>query len=200
VYASDGRKLAAIDPFGHLYIDDVIALEQFTELAPVTIQYSASFLAYFHDNVAPVFKNRLTVNVTPPRAGIVMSAPEGIDCADGSNPTIDKSCEKLFKTASQVVLIATPDANGAFPTWTGCNTPADAETASAACTVEMTTGRAVEATYKPKCPPDPPWYKYILVPPDITGTHHYICYPIPNPPPGVMCCPPEGVPPVIELN
>jgi hypothetical protein len=81
-------------------------------------------------------------------AGAVTSEPVGIiNCKESSPP---QDCTADFVTGAQVVLTATPDADGTFPTWTGCDTPAD-HVAAATCTVTMNMNRNVTAQGETRC-------------------------------------------------
>jgi Divergent InlB B-repeat domain len=91
-------------------------------------------------DVTAMYGFLLTVTVPPPGVGTVTSTPPGINCRSGT-------CTEVFPFDEEVLLTAAPDASGALPTWTGCDTPTDT-TPSATCTVTMTEAKQVIAQFE----------------------------------------------------
>lgn len=85
-----------------------------------------------------------TLSVTVGGQGSVASAPAGIVCS--------VSCSASFDEGSPVILTATAFAGSVFAGWSGC----DAEPEPGACTVTMSSARAVAATFAPILVPPPP--------------------------------------------
>lgn len=82
--------------------------------------------------VNPFFN--LTVAKTGTGAGLVTSAPAGINCGG--------TCMASYVPDTQVTLAATPDADSIFADWSGCDS-----TTGNQCTVTMTSNRTVTATF-----------------------------------------------------
>ena len=82
------------------------------------------------------------LGVTLTGAGVVSSAPAGIDCG--------ATCTSSFTAGTIVTLTATPAAGSSFTGWTG------ACTGTAACVVAMDAAKAVAAAFDVAPPPPPP--------------------------------------------
>jgi hypothetical protein len=78
----------------------------------------------------------LTVSDTGTGSGMVSSNPAGIACGT--------ACSKAFSAGTAVTLDATPNKNSAFAGWSG------ACSGTGPCTVTLTQGKSVTATFKKK--------------------------------------------------
>lgn len=85
----------------------------------------------------------LTVTKAGTGSGTVTSAPAGISCGD--------TCESFFPANTQVTLTATPSADSAFASWTGCTS-----TSGDQCTVSMSSDKAVTASFAANPVTQPP--------------------------------------------
>ena len=82
----------------------------------------------------------LTVSKLGSGEGTVTSSPEGIDCG----PT----CSSTFNDGSTVTLTATPAAHSSFTGWQVSGSPGSCP-GTGACSVTMSAGRTVSATFAP---------------------------------------------------
>jgi hypothetical protein len=99
--AAKGSKYKLTGDMRNAIIDRTIAVEQFAELGPITVQYVNAFIQFY----APVLKVQVQGN------GTVTSNPGTIDCTSGT-------CPALFVQGTPVILTANP-APGLIVSWGG---------------------------------------------------------------------------------
>jgi hypothetical protein len=115
-------------------INDVIALEQFDELAVAAIRWTASMMNFIHEKEGadgkgvPICEEQLVVQTTG--KGTVTSSPNGISCGT--------TCDYYFPAGRSVTLVAFPaSSSDPFLEWTGDIDPAKCPPKQTTCVVEM---------------------------------------------------------------
>ena len=84
----------------------------------------------------------VTVNMAGSGSGTITSSPAGITCEKEN-----KSCTYQSSNTTDVTLIATPDANNSFTSWTGCSSSTGDN-----CIVHMNQNQTITATFEPTSP------------------------------------------------
>ena len=142
-----GRRIAKLEPIkGAFVIDDVIAGEQFSELAPEAVRWTASMINFIHETRVPICEEQLVVQTVG--KGTVTSSPNGISCGT--------TCDYYFPAGRTVTLTAVPDSStGPFLEWSGDVDAAKCPPKQTTCVIEMNDEKPKNVTAIFLAPPPP---------------------------------------------
>jgi len=141
---ASGKKIAYAYPLPLLRpdsdrytIDDIIAEEQFAQLGPIAVRWTASMINFIHTKGGsdgkgiPVCEEQLVVKAVG--NGTVTSSPAGISCGS--------TCEYYFPAGKTITLTALPGSGATFLGWSG-----EGCSGTGTCVVKMDDDKAKNVT------------------------------------------------------